>query len=76
MTNDSVAMVSEACTTGKPVHVIELPGGSAKFDRFHESLRRAGCARPFTGRLEHWRYPPLRETERVGEELRRRLGLG
>ncbi|MCH7930602.1 MAG: mitochondrial fission ELM1 family protein [Proteobacteria bacterium] len=76
VTNDSVAMVSEACTTGKPVHVIELPGGSAKLDRFHESLRRAGCARPFTGRLEHWRYPPLRETERVGEEVRRRIGLG
>ncbi len=75
VTNDSVAMVSEACTTSKPVYVIDLPGGSAKFDRFHESLRRAGCTRPFTGGLEHWSYPPLKDTVRVAHEIRRLTGL-
>ena len=38
-TCDSVNMVSEACATGKPVYVFDLPGGSAKFKRFHETLR-------------------------------------
>ncbi len=74
-TGDSVAMVSEACTTGKPVHILELPGGSAKFDAFHATLREAGCTRPFAAALEHWTYPALAETPRVAAEVRRRMGL-
>ena len=51
VTSDSVNMVTEACATGKPVHVFDLEGGSAKFSRFHEALRRKGMTRPFTGDL-------------------------
>ncbi len=75
VTNDSVAMVSEACTTGKPVHLIALPGGSAKFDRFHAELRERDLARPFDGRIESWTPPPLDETARVAALVRARLGL-
>ncbi|WP_246116930.1 mitochondrial fission ELM1 family protein [Denitrobaculum tricleocarpae] len=73
VTGDSVNMVSEAATTGKPVQVIELAGGSAKFKRFHDSLRRDGITRPFTGELESWSYPPLSETARIAEEIRTRM---
>lgn len=73
VTGDSVNMVSEAATTGKPVHVVELAGGSAKFTRFHQALQEAGATRPFTGRLEPWSYPPLRDTETAAAEIRRRL---
>ncbi len=73
VTADSVNMVCEAATTGKPVYLVELAGGSAKFARFHKVLRRAGVTRPFTGRLEHWDYPPLRDTETTAAEIRRRL---
>ncbi len=73
VTGDSVNMVCEAATTGKPVYVVELAGGSAKFIRFHQALRQAGATRPFAGRLEHWSYPPLRDTETVAAEVRRRL---
>ncbi len=73
VTGDSVNMVCEAATTGKPVHVVELAGGSAKFARFHRVLRQAGVTRPFTGRLEHWNYQPLRDTETTAAEIRRRL---
>ncbi len=66
-------MVCEAATTGKPVHVVELKGGSAKFERFHQALRQAGATRPFTGRLEHWSYQPLRDTETAAAEIRCRL---
>ena len=74
VTGDSVAMVSEACATGKPVLVYDLPGGSAKFDRFHGEMRQAGCTRPFSGALEDWTYLPLRETPRIAAEVRRRMG--
>jgi mitochondrial fission protein ELM1 len=77
VTCDSVNMVSEACTTGKPVYVVDLPGGSEKFHRFHQSMRDDGLTRAFTGELEQWSYPPLDDmrfvAERVAEELRRRM---
>jgi mitochondrial fission protein ELM1 len=73
VTCDSVNMVSEACTTGKPVYVFELDGGSEKFRRFHERLRRDGLTRPFEGALERWRYAPLDDTARAAQEVRRRM---
>ncbi len=75
VTGDSVNMVCEAATTGKPVHIVELEGGSAKFRDFHETLRNAGITRPFEGRLEHWSYPALRDTEHAAAEVRRRLDV-
>lgn len=57
VTGDSVNMVSEAVATGKPVHVFQLSGGSAKFSRFHHELERQGKTRPFNGKIEHWNYP-------------------
>ena len=73
VTGDSVNMVSEAATTGKPVQVIELEGGSAKFKRFHDSLREDGVTRPFRGELESWNYPALCETTRIAREVLARM---
>ncbi len=73
VTADSVSMVSEAAATGKPVHVVDLDGGSAKFARFHQALREAGITRPFTGAIGSWRYTPLDDTERAAAEIRRRF---
>jgi len=73
VTADSVNMVSEAAATGKPVFVVDLKGGSRKFRDFHEAMRDRGITRPFEGRLETWRYTPLRETERMAEEIGRRF---
>ncbi|NUB25996.1 mitochondrial fission ELM1 family protein [Azospirillum brasilense] len=73
VTCDSVSMTSEACSTGKPVYVIELEGGSPKFRSFHEELYKEGITRPFTGALEQWTYPTLDDTRQVAEELRHRL---
>jgi hypothetical protein len=72
-TGDSVNMVSESASTGKPVHIVHLEGGSAKFRRFHEAMQAAGITRPFTGALEEWSYTPLDETHRIAGEIRRRL---
>ncbi len=72
-TADSVNMVSEACFTGKPVYVVDLAGGSKKFLRFHDTMRRGGYTRPFTGKLEHWRYPPLDDVGDVARQVLARL---
>ena len=70
VTADSVSMVSEAAATGKPVHILELDGGDAKFARFHAAMREAGIARPFAGRIERWTYAPPDDTARAGAALR------
>ncbi len=75
VTADSTNMVTEAAGTGKPVHIIDLPGGSAKFRRFHKDMEEYGAARPFNGALESWTYKPLNETARVARLIRKRLGL-
>ncbi len=72
-TADSVNMVSEAASTGKPVHIVDLEGGSAKFAAFHQTMRDAGITRPFTGALERWSYTPPDDTRRAAEEIRRRM---
>ncbi|HEV2263867.1 MAG TPA: mitochondrial fission ELM1 family protein [Stellaceae bacterium] len=73
VTADSVNMVSEAATTGKPVHIVELDGGSAKFARFHAAMREANATRPFTGTIERWSYAPLDDTARAAAEAARRF---
>jgi mitochondrial fission protein ELM1 len=73
VTCDSVNMVSEAASTGKPLHIVDLKGYSPKFARFHDALRAAGITRPFTGKLESWHYTPLAETDRAAREILSRL---
>jgi uncharacterized protein len=78
VTADSVSMISEAAATGNPVHVLDLDGGNAKFARFHAAMQAAGITRPFSGRIELWRYPIPDDTARAGAALRelalKRLG--
>jgi len=73
VTADSVNMVSEAATTGKPVHIVELDGSSTKFARFHAAMREANATRPFTGMIERWSYAPLDDTARAAAEAARRF---
>jgi hypothetical protein len=73
VTCDSVNMVSEAATTGKPVYVIQLAGGSDKFRRFHQALRDDGATRPFEGVMEKWNYAPLNDVELVSERIQRMM---
>ncbi len=70
VTADSVSMISEAAATGKPVHILELDGGSAKFARFHAAMGAAGITRPFAGHIESWTYSVPDDTARAGAVVR------
>jgi hypothetical protein len=72
---DSINMTGEPCATGKPIYVFEPDGGSPKFARFHEALRRHGATRPLPARfarLESWSYPPLDAGPVIAAEIARR----
>jgi uncharacterized protein len=73
VTCDSVSMNSEAASTGKPVYVVDLDGGSKKFNEFHALMRQSGHTRAFDGNLHDWQPVQLEDTERVAVEVRRRL---
>jgi mitochondrial fission protein ELM1 len=76
VTCDSVNMVSEACATGKPVYVAELPGGSEKFRRFHRLMREDGLTRVFAGELVPYAYAPLDDMGEVVARVGALLGRG
>ena len=71
VTEDSVNMAVEAASTGRPVYTLSLDRRRAgdKFQRFHQSLRDRGIARPFEGKVEAWSYPALDETERAARHV-------
>lgn len=75
VTADSVNMSGEASATGRPVYVFEGDGGTGKFARFHEALRRYGASRPLPAtfdRLESWDYTPLDSASLIAREIERR----
>ncbi|XP_008784047.1 mitochondrial fission protein ELM1 [Phoenix dactylifera] len=73
ITADSISMLSEACSTGKPVYVVGSEHSKWKFSAFHKALRERGLVRPFTG-LEDisnsWSYPPLNDAAEVAGRVR------
>ncbi|KAI5425412.1 mitochondrial fission protein ELM1 [Lathyrus oleraceus] len=72
ITADSVSMLSEACSTGKPVYVIGAELCTWKFADFQNSLQKQGVARPFTGMeniTESWYYSPLNDTAEAATQV-------
>lgn len=76
VTADSVSMLSEACSTGKPVYVLGSERCTWKFIDFHKTLREKGVVRPFTGfedMSESWSYPPLNDTAEAANQVQKAL---
>ncbi|MCF3936008.1 mitochondrial fission ELM1 family protein [Acuticoccus sp. M5D2P5] len=75
VTADSVAMLSDAAATGKPIYGWRLPGGKAKFDLFYQGLLDHGAMRWFDGSLKSWKYDPLDAASVIADTLGASLGL-
>ncbi len=70
VTSDSVSMLSDAGTTGKPVYVVDLDGHSARFNRLHQHFKQLGVTRPFDGNLVSWDYAPLNDAALVSNAIK------
>jgi len=71
VTGDSISMISEACSTGKPTYVY-MPSNSLekKHLRFCNQMIEQGYVKRFDGNvsiLEKYAYKPLNELDRVTE---------
>ncbi len=74
VTADSASMISESCTTGKPVYMIDLDGGAKRISKMHDNLMRHGALRKFKGKLEKFKYEPLNDAQTVANEIKKRFG--
>ena len=72
---DSVNMVSEACATPVPVFVFDPQRAAGRVRVFLDRLLQRGRIRAMDATLAAFDVEPLRETARVAEAVRQRLGL-
>lgn len=70
VTEDSVSMASEAISTGKPVYIIKMEGGSKRFQRFHDHLIDSGYARWFAGNIDDFSYTNPNDLSTAAEKLK------
>ena len=73
-TSDSASMLSDACSTGKPVYRYDLEGGSEKFTRLYRNLETYGALKPFPseikqGKLDVWAYEPLNDAAKIANAI-------
>jgi len=74
VSDDSVTMTCEAALTGRPVHPLGLPDGSAKLRRFHAAMQTAGHTSPLPQRfLAEATAPALNEAARIAPLVRERI---
>jgi uncharacterized protein len=72
VTADSVNMVGEAVSTGKPVHIFYPTGGSRKTSVFLSKLTQLNAIKPLTTPLESWSYQPINSTPLIADEIKKR----
>lgn len=76
ITGDSVSMISESCSTGKPTYIFDQKNiSSKKHRRFHQDLLKSGFARILTDeiKLENFITNRLEETKRVSSIIKEKL---
>jgi mitochondrial fission protein ELM1 len=73
VTADSVSMITEALSTGKPVYVTRPDRASKKIRNFYEFLEKSNYIKPFNGVLEKWSYLPLQETSACARIIQERF---
>ena len=73
VTAESANMIADPAFFAKPVYLLKLDGGSPRFYKLHQGFIGQGAARWFTGGLQSWTYPAIREAARAADEIVRRL---
>ncbi len=74
ITGDSVSMISECCSTGKPVYIFDKEKiSSSKHRKFHQNLFAENYAKKLLGdliKLENFAPKKLQETQRVATKIK------
>lgn len=73
VTEDSTSMLSDALTTGTTTYRLPLQGGSEKFTRLYQSLKRRALLTEFKGAFEAKEYKPLNDAQKIADEIKKRF---
>lgn len=73
VTEDSISMLSEAATTGKPVYRLPISGTPGRFQKFYDYMEERHTIRKFDGGLEQWTYIPLSDAQNVADIIKKEL---
>ena len=73
VTEDSTSMLSDALSTGKPTYRLALQGGSEKFTKLYQNLKRRCLLRVFDGELNLYDYKPLNDAKLIADEIKKRF---
>lgn len=75
VTPDSVSMISEAASTGRPIYLLPevKQAPSKRFGIFYAQLFEQGIIRSWDGRFEDWVYEPLNESKRIAPMVLERM---
>lgn len=75
VTEDSTNMLTESCTTGKPVYRLPMGGKAGKFATLYESLEKRCNVLRWNPAVESKDYSKLCETDRLAQILLSRYAL-
>jgi hypothetical protein len=72
VTNDSISMMSEAVSSGKPTYILSLSGDNERFTHFYNVLSSKNLARSYEGKLENWGQDALQEASNIAAQVKSR----
>ena len=75
VTCDSTSMISEAALTGKPIYIAEITAkiNDKRFKKFRDLFGKLNITKNLNEKLEIWTYKSLNETNRIAEEIKKRI---
>jgi mitochondrial fission protein ELM1 len=73
VTADSASMISESCTTGKPVYMIPMEGGARRIESLHNHLISRGSLKVFDGSVGPFQYEPPNDAQIIANEIKKRF---
>jgi mitochondrial fission protein ELM1 len=66
-------MMSDALSTGTPAYRLRMKGGSDKFLRLYQNLKRRCMFKEFDGELKSYNYKPLKDAQKIADEIKKRI---
>ena len=75
VTCDSISMISEAATSGKPIFVAHMKAkkNNYRFKRFFELFKKIGITRDLGEKIEIWTYNKHNEAERIATIIKDKI---
>ena len=75
VTGDSISMISDSLTSGKPTYIVPIKKVKKKIEKFNDIIFKNQMAKIYKGKLERWNFNKLSEAKNVCKNLKNLLKL-